>query len=171
MTTEIPKGSWADSILKLSEIQSTINNARGSSATQGKSENTVALRQATGLADNLMKVLVTLSAGELSDYQPELGQPEAQPIPLDPIELLAAQRLLAAAEVTPSEGDLIEFMDDCFTDKGPCSGTITNAFVTVDGLYIRTEISDGQETFSWDDLQDSAVKTKSAEGKTLWQIN
>jgi hypothetical protein len=50
----------------------------------------------------------------------------------------------------------VEFSSDAHTDKGPCTGAITAAKITVDGLYVRIKHSDVERQFSWDDISKDA---------------
>lgn len=75
--------------------------------------------------------------------------------------------VLDGSSDVPSSGDLIEFLDDRFTDKGPATGTVDVVKTTVDGLYLTVKFSDAQESFSWDDI--SSVTHRSESGK-IWQV-
>lgn len=76
----------------------------------------------------------------------------------------------SAQDSGPKEGDLIEFMDDSYTDKGPATGTVDAIKVTTDGLIVTVKFADAQETFSWDDLSPPTEPKKTDDGKYLWQI-
>jgi predicted DNA-binding WGR domain protein len=56
------------------------------------------------------------------------------------------------AERFPVEGESIEFLSDHLTDKGPATGEVIGVKTTVDGLYVTVKFADGQQMFSWDDL-------------------
>ena len=58
----------------------------------------------------------------------------------------------------PTIGERIEFLSDALTDKGPATGEIKNTKVTVDGLWITVGFPDGQQSFSWDDLDDAGAE-------------
>lgn len=60
---------------------------------------------------------------------------------------------------SPNVGDKITFASDLHTDKGPSSGRVTEAKVTVDGLYLRIKHSDEERLFSWEDIKPGAKKT------------
>lgn len=65
----------------------------------------------------------------------------------------------------PNDGDRIEFENDRYTDKGPATGTVLSVKATVDGYYVTVKFSDGQKTFSWDDIRGGASKSGD-----LWMI-
>ena len=60
----------------------------------------------------------------------------------------------------PAVGDKISFLSDLHTDKGPSGGVVTDAKITVDGLYLRIKHSDEERLFSWDDIKPGARKTR-----------
>ena len=64
-----------------------------------------------------------------------------------------------AEDSWPKVGDKVSFMSDLHTDKGPSSGKVTDAKITVDGLYLRIKHSDAEQLFSWDDIKPGARKT------------
>jgi hypothetical protein len=61
---------------------------------------------------------------------------------------------------SPNVGDKIRFLSDLHTDKGPSGGVVTDAKITVDGLYLRIKHSDEERLFSWDDIKPGARKTR-----------
>lgn len=66
----------------------------------------------------------------------------------------------------PKTGERIEFLSDLLTDKGPATGRITGTKVTVDGLHVTVEFADGQQMFSWDDLDAAGADVRG----DLWMV-
>lgn len=66
----------------------------------------------------------------------------------------------------PAIGEKIEFLSDALTDKGPATGEIKNTKITVDGLWITVGFPDGQQSFSWDDLDDAGADVRGH----LWMV-
>lgn len=64
----------------------------------------------------------------------------------------------------PMVGDKIEFASDRLTEKGPSSGSITDAKITEDGAYILVRHSDTEEWMSWTDLEPHARRMKNVRG-------
>lgn len=66
----------------------------------------------------------------------------------------------------PKEGERIEFLSDQLTDKGPATGEIVGIKTTVDGNYLTVKFADGQQMFSWEDLDAAGADVRG----DLWMV-
>jgi hypothetical protein len=65
----------------------------------------------------------------------------------------------------PSPGDLVEFLSDRQSDKGPATGTVEE----LDGDSVHVRVSDGSQWLDWPSVR-IQKKTTVKDGRTLWML-